>query len=179
MCSTTHYQGWRKATFGSSWNNQSSWLSFFVWNSNYPTAMAASMLCPCPDLQAQPQLVLLSPTRMPTKFLCSFQLKGVLAIPGFLPSSACALPWALRCRAASMASLSLTTFSPTICSCLPTFRCFHASISQACLYVEQWILCWIIALQIIEISARPRGSLTPSFFWHQQRIIWMDGKFIL
>lgn len=68
-------------------------------------------------------------------------------------------------------------FLPPLCSCLPMFtsRCFNAGISQACLYIEQGILCCIIAVQIVEISggeikgiyhtAIPLMSLSLLFFF--------------
>ena len=39
-----------------------------------------------------------------------------------------------------------------VCFHLLTFRCFNEWMSQECLYVVQGILCWVIAVQIVEIS---------------------------
>lgn len=73
--------------------------------------------------------------------------------------------WSSGCRALSLVLLSSSFF----CSHLSTFKYLHVWISQAYLCIEQGILYWVIAVQIVEtLMERPRVSLTlPLFSFHQ------------
>lgn len=43
---------------------------------------------------------------------------------------------------------------------LPTFRCSNVWVSQVCLSIEWEILCWTVAVQIVEISRGETKGIT-------------------
>lgn len=99
-----------------------------------------TMLCTCPWLWAQLQLVLPPPAGIRTESLCSSWHTGVPATTWFLPYTGRAPPWAPGCSAELEAHLSFSLFSPVL-SHLSTFTYVNVWISQVYLCIEHEILC--------------------------------------
>lgn len=152
MCFTTWHQGQREAKTGKleviGWQGFVAWFLSLEWQL-LDSYGHTSMLCLCRGLWAHPQLVLLSPAGMHTETLCSSQVKGAQATTAFLSSLGPAMSsWLQSCICGLSQPYSLLT-SLICCTCPPLEALMDRSF-QACLYIEQGISCWVIAVQIVE-----------------------------
>ena len=146
MCSEIQYQGPQEVSFQFLEDIRSLWLHFFVWNTDHLTADSHSripVLCPCLGLSA------VSATVRTTHSCSSARRDSLLFLAGLRKSwlePASSPLWAeptadsrLQGHIYGLSSL----LASSLCSCLPTFKCFNVQISQVSLCVEQGILCLV------------------------------------
>lgn len=117
------------------------------------------MLCPCPGLcSAEAHTICFC--RNAHQIFLPFLAEGIVnqnqILPFFRLSPALSsLIQGCVCGSSQVSCLLASLF----CSHLPTFRCLNEWISQACLCVEQELLCWVIIIEIVEtLRERPRKS---------------------